>query len=528
MRFTIFFIGLLLIASTPILGQNNTSTASALPPSAKPDATTKGSKFLEMLEEEEVTKSLDAFNEHYTYTNPSSSRYDTLLYNTGKFRADEVPRYSQSQVQQQLYDLPTVIPMEYNIYVQRYVDVYALRRRDQVSRMMGLGRVYFPIFEEELDRMGMPMELKYLSVVESALDPHARSYVGATGLWQFMLSTGRMYGLKVDSYVDERKDPIKATKAAMRYLSEAHKEFGDWLLAIASYNCGPGNVRKAIARSGGKRTFWEIREWLPRETRGYVPAFIAATYVFEYSHMLNLYPVHVDFSFHQDTLHIKRMDVTLQELASTTNTDVHTLKNLNPELKLDRIPYSTRTYVLRVPPKTAQQYAMQQSSIKSKYGRKRDQYIAPIPTRHVGSNTARSTPKTSYDPPSGRKLTYYTVKSGDAVSTIAERYGVSSRQIASWNGLRRYKIRTGQRLKIYTTPAKAQAATTQRNTSSPKNPKVAGPQAPSRGQYHTVRSGDTLWGIAKLYEDVSVDQINRFNPGLQAKDIKIGQKVRIK
>ncbi|MFK7922313.1 MAG: LysM peptidoglycan-binding domain-containing protein [Bacteroidia bacterium] len=519
---------MLLLATTQLIGQNNTSSASSLPPSAQADATTKGSKFLEMLEEEEVTKSLDSFNEHYTYTNPSSSRYDTLLYNTGKFRSDEVPRYSQSQVQQQLYDLPTVIPMDYNIYVQRYIDVYALRRRDQVSRMMGLSRVYFPIFEEELDRMGMPMELKYLSVVESALDPHARSYVGATGLWQFMLSTGRMYGLKVDSYVDERKDPIKATKAAMRYLSEAHKEFGDWLLAIASYNCGPGNVRKAIARSGGKRTFWEIREWLPRETRGYVPAFIAATYVFEHSHMLNLYPIHVDFSFHQDTLHIKRMDITLQEVATTTNTDVHILKNLNPELKLDRIPYSTRTYVLRVPPKTAQQYAMQQVSIKSKYGRKRNQYIAPLPTRHVGSNTVRNTPKTSADPPSGRKLVYYTVKPGDAVSTIAERYGVSSRQVASWNGLRRYKIRAGQRLKIYTTPAKAQTATTQRTASSQKSPKVAGPQAPSRGQYYTVKSGDTLWGIAKLYDGLSIDQINRLNPGLQAKDIKIGQQIRIK
>ncbi|MEL6843991.1 MAG: transglycosylase SLT domain-containing protein, partial [Bacteroidota bacterium] len=448
MRLSIFLTGLLLLAITITYGQNNTSTASELPPSAKPDATTKGSKFLEMLEDDQIEESLDNFSENYTYTNPSSSRYDTLLYNTGKFRPDEIPRYSQSQVQKQLYDLPTVIPMDYNIYVQRYIDVYAIRRREQVSRMMGLGRVYFPIFEEELDRMGMPIELKYLSVVESALDPHARSYVGATGLWQFMLSTGRLYGLKVDSYVDERKDPIKATKAAMRYLSEAHKEFGDWLLAIASYNCGPGNVRKAIARSGGKKTFWEIREWLPRETRGYVPAFIAATYVFEYSHMLNIYPTYVDFSFHQDTLHLKRMDITLQEVADQTGTDVHLLKNLNPELKLDRVPYSARPYVLRVPPKTAQAYALKERSIKSKYGQKRDQYIAPIPTRYVGSNTVRNQPK-SYDPPAGRKLVYYTVRPGDAVSTIAERYGVSSRQIASWNGLRRYRIRAGQKLKMY-------------------------------------------------------------------------------
>ncbi len=528
MRLTTFLIGIVLFASFQAFGQNNTSTASALPPSAKPDATTKGSKFLEMLEEQVVTEPLDNFNENYTYTNPSSSRYDTLLYNTGKFRADEVPRYSQSQVQKQLYDLPTLIPMDYNIYVQRYIDVYALKRREQVSRMMGLSRVYFPIFEEELDRMGMPIELKYLSVVESALDPHARSYVGATGLWQFMLSTGRLYGLKVDSYVDERKDPIKATKAAMRYLSEAHKEFGDWLLAIASYNCGPGNVRKAIARSGGKKTFWEVREWLPRETRGYVPAFIAATYVFEYSHLLNIYPTYVDFSFHQDTLHISRMDITLQELATQTNTDVHVLKNLNPELKLDRIPYSPKTYVLRVPPRTAQKFALNQSAIKNKYGRKRDQYIAPIPTRYVGSNNTRSTTK-SYDPPAGRKLVYYTVKSGDAVSTIAERYGVSSRQIASWNGLRRYRIRAGQRLKIYTTPAKAKAAeSAARAQSSARSVRPAGPQAPKTGQYHTVKSGDTLWGIAKQYDGVSVDQINRLNPGLQAKDIKIGQQIRVK
>lgn len=526
MKALLALLSLFLLTLSPVLSQNNTSTASELP---KPDPTetTKGSRFTDLIEEKDpIASTMRSFEEHYTYNNPQTSRYDTLLYNTQKFQPNEVPRYSQSQIQQRLYDLPMVVPMDYNVYVQRYINVYSVQRREQVSRMMGLGQVYFPIFEEELDRAGMPMELKYLSVVESALDPHARSYVGATGLWQFMLSTGRIYGLKVDSYVDERKDPVKSTRAALRYLQNAYDEYGDWLLAIASYNCGPGNVRKAIARSGGKRTFWEVRDYLPRETRGYVPAFIAATYVFEHAHLHNIYPTYVDFSFHQDTLHLSKIDITLSEIAKLSNTDVNVLKNLNPELKLDRIPYSVKPYILRVPPATATFFANNQRSIVYQYGKRRDKHIEPVQTVTLSGSVRK--PNKTYTPPANRKLVYYTVRSGDAVSTIAERHGVSSRQIASWNNLRRYRIRAGQKLKIYVSTSKAKqlAQGTPRKTSPSRA--VGGPPAPSgTGSYHTVRSGDTLWGIANKYS-VQVDRLGKLNPGLNARNLKIGQRVRVR
>jgi hypothetical protein len=204
-------------------------------------------------EAERIKEGLDSLDADYDFDEPISSLYDTLLLNTHNFRSDEVPVYRDEVYQERLNQIPAVISMDYNNYVKRYIEMYTQDRRDLVSRMLGLSEVYFPVFEEALDREGMPIELKYLPVVESALNPHARSRVGATGLWQFMLGTARMYDLKVNSYVDERKNPYKATEAAIQYLKRSYEEYGDWLLAIASYNCGPGNVRKAIARSGGRR-----------------------------------------------------------------------------------------------------------------------------------------------------------------------------------------------------------------------------------------------------------------------------------
>ena len=484
---------------------------------------TKGSVFMEWEEEAQpINEQLDDFIKTYRFQRPTSSSYDTLLLNTHNFRSNDIPQYTAQTYKNRLYELPTIISMDYNIYVQRYIEVYTVRRREQVSRMLGLSRVYFPIFESYLDKHGMPMELKYLSVVESALNPHARSRVGATGLWQFMLYTGRQYGLTVNSFVDERKDPFKSTEAAIHYLKDAYAEFGDWLLAIASYNCGMGNVRKAIRRSGNKNSFWEIREFLPRETRGYVPAFIAATYVFENPSAHNLYPVYVDFDMSQDTLHLSRIDITLSEIASLTNTDVQVLKNLNPELKLDRIPYSTKPYVLRVPPVVAEKFAGQERQIYAQYGKKRNQYIPPVAyTRKV------SRPSSPPSGPKGSTLVYYTVRSGDVVGTIAEKYGVSSRQIAYWNNLRRYRIRAGQKLKIYTSKRYAKNAGARPVSSSSSSSPSTSSFNRSRAVYHKVKSGDTLWGIAKQY-GVNVDGIKTLNRGLNSSRLKIGQSIRVK
>lgn len=495
------------------------------------DTPTKGSSFLELSGEDPVAEQIDELKRDYSFSRTTTSTYDTLLLNTQGFRSAEVPTYTASTIRSRMYELPTIIPLDYNVFVQRYIDVYTVKKRDQTARMMGLSKVYFPMFEEQLDRAGLPLELKYLSVVESALNPHARSRVGATGLWQFMLGTAKMYNLEVNSYVDERCDPLKSTDAATRYLKNAYNEFGDWLLAIASYNCGSGNVRKAIARSGGKRNFWEIMEYLPRETRGYVPAFVAATYAFEYASEHNIYPIYVDFDLGQDTLHISRLDITLQEIAELTRTDFEVLKNLNPELKVDRIPYSSEPYILKVPTSTAVAFAANERQIASQYGKRRENF-APVNLTYVSSSTSGSVASRSSESyiPKGTSVVYYTVRSGDVVGAIAEKYNVTPAQIADWNDLRRYRIKAGQKLKIYTSKSVAQQAGARQITPSLAGP-VAAPKtsvANTKIVTHTVRSGETLWGIANQYDGVNVETILALNQGVNAKNLKAGQKIRVR
>ncbi len=524
------FLGLLAIVCSQVSAQN--SSIFRLESSQKSPASDKTEA-----EEVAIREQLDDFDKAYRFKQPTTTLYDSLLLNTHGFKPGEVPRYSPEVYRKRLYEIPAVIPMDYNEYVQRYIQVYGFQKRDQVSRMLGLSRVYFPIYEETFDRMGLPMELKYLSLVESALNPHARSRVGATGLWQFMLATGRLYGLDVNSFVDERKDPYKSTEAAAQYLKNAYDEFDDWLLAIASYNCGAGNVRKAIRRSGGKQNFWEIRQYLPRETAGYVPAFIAATYIFHYASAHNIYPTYVDFTMEVDTLHLHQLDITLEELAKETGADLDELRALNPELKLDRVPYTSHRYVLRVPAQVGDRFAAKQREIVAQYGQKRDQVhpsqqASPVllasnsgSSRGSNSRSAAPAPET-YSPKPGETLVYYTVRSGDVVGAIAEKYQVSPRQIAAWNDLRRYRISLGQKLKIYTTPEVArQAGARPRSTlaSQPSTASLAGPVL-----YHTVKRNETLWGIANKYDGVTVETILALNKGLRPSDLKTGQSIRIR
>ncbi len=477
-------------------------------------------------DEEPILNLLDTFLSDYNFDFPKNEREDTLTYRTGEIRDSRVPYFPPSVVEDRISKIPSVIPLEYNQYVQRYIEVYTVKKRDQVERMLGLRRTYFPIFEEELDRAGMPMELKYLSVVESALNPHAKSRVGATGLWQFMYYTARYYGLEMNTFVDERKDPFESTKAAARYLQLAYNSFGDWLLAIAAYNCGEGNVRKAIRRSGGQRNFWAIRNYLPRETRGYVPAFIAAMYTFHYAEEHNLYPVNVDLNFYQDTLHLSHMDITIEEIAKITRTDVDELMNLNPHLKLGRIPYSSTPFVLRVTQEVGMYFAQHEREIRRIYGKKRDS--APTYTASKKYDVERPKPvaqSVSYQKPPGSVLVYYTVRSGDVVGTIAEKYQVSARDLARWNGLRRYRIRVGQKLRIYAKKELAeQNARPARELASAKSI-----TAPQQAMYYKVKQGDTLWDIAQKYNSGNVDDLLDLNAGLTARSsLRIGQSIRVK
>lgn len=478
----------------------------------------QGYRGIEQHDIQPISDRLDELERDYRYEKTQTHTYDTLLMNVYNFRSDEVPVYADEVVQRRLMEIPAIIPMDYNRYVKNFIQLYTQNRRNQVSRMLGLTKVYFPLFERELDRAGLPLELKYLSVVESALNPHARSRVGATGLWQFMLRTAKEYGLTINSFVDERKDPYKSTIAAIQYLKDAYEEYDDWLLAIASYNCGMGNVRKAILRSGGKYNFWEIMPYLPRETRGYVPAFIAAAYTFSYAPEHNLYPIYVDFSYEQDTIQISRMDITLDEIAKFSNTGVQTLKNLNPELKIGRIPYSNKPYVLRVPRKVSDYFATYEADIRKKFGEKRQNtYLAA-----QKSSTSRPS-----SPPKG-KLVYHTVREGEVVGTIAERYHVSSRAVANWNNLYRYRIRVGQRLRIYTPPsykASSNSVARKSNNSSSKKQVVANN---GNAQYYTVKRGDTLWEIARKHQGLRVSDILNMNPGLSPSRINVGQKIRVR
>lgn len=450
------------------------------------------------------------------------------------YAEDYVPLIPEDSTRKWLYDLGSPIPLDYNEYVQQYINMYVLKRRGQVSRMLGLQEVFFPIFEAELDRQGLPSELKYLPIVESALNPHARSRVGATGLWQFMYETGKLYGLKVDSYIDERQDPYKSSEAAVRYLKNMYKSYGDWLLVIAAYNCGPGNVNKAIRRAGGATNFWAIRQYLPRETAGYVPAFIAANYVMQYAPEHNIRPTLIEFSYHQDTLHFCKEKLTLDQIAAFTNSDIHTLKDMNPELKSHHIPYTITPYPLRVPFETALVYAENQDSINKliaandsiravldssrvspiTHGKYANGY-APVGSNPVPSGTAG---------PNGTVQVWHTVRSGEVVGAIASRYHVSASDIARWNGLYKYRIKVGQKLKIYVPEKYAKTTSSTKPATTPAVVQSAPPQKPSVDgkRTYTVKEGDTLWDIAAKYDGVTVDRLISIN-NLNSSKLSVGQ-----
>ena len=261
---------------------------------------------------------------------------------------DYSPEYAKEVYVERLSRLPSIMEMSYNEVVQKFIDRYASKLRHSVSYMLGASNFYMPIFKEALEAYQLPLELKYLPIIESALNPNAVSRVGATGLWQFMLPTGKQYGLRVNSLVDERRDPVKASYAAARYLHDLYKVFGDWNLVIAAYNCGPTNISKAIRRSNGEKDYWQLYPYLPKETRGYVPAFIAANYIMTYYSQHNICPMITRLPAKTDTIMVSR-NVHLEQVAAVVGTDIDMLKSLNPMYRRDIIPGSTELSPLRLP-----------------------------------------------------------------------------------------------------------------------------------------------------------------------------------
>lgn len=354
--------------------------------------------------------------------------------------SNENPTFSKDEYITRLSHLPNIIDMPYNDVVRKFIDQYSSRLRRSVSIMLGASNFYFPIFEEALETYQLPIELKYLPIIESALNPGATSRVGAAGLWQFMIGTGKQYGLEVTSLIDERRDPIKSSYAAARYLRDLYNIFGDWTLAIASYNCGPQNVLKAIKRADGIRDYWSIYPYLPSETRGYVPAFIAANYIMNYYCEHNICPVNTRLPAGTDTIMVSR-DVRFEQIHDLCGISVEELKALNPQYRTMLIPGEARPMPLRMPSEAISAFIEAGDSVythrANELFKRRETEVA------VQSGTSK---KPSNQNNKGGK--YVTVRAGDTLGAIARRNHTSVSAIKRLNKLRGSNIRAGQRLRV--------------------------------------------------------------------------------
>jgi membrane-bound lytic murein transglycosylase D len=353
-------------------------------------------------------------------------------------------KFSDDEIIQRLSTIPTTIEMPYNGVVRSSIDLYVNRRRQLVENMLGMSLYYMPIFEEALDREGLPLELRNLPVIESALNPDAVSRAGATGLWQFMLQTARGLGMEINELVDERRDPLVSSAMAAKYLKQLYNIYGDWSLAIASYNCGPGNVNKALLRAGAskenKKDFWDIYYNLPSETRGYVPAFIGATYAMTYYADHGISPALAKKPILTDTIHVNQR-IYFGPIASTLDIPVEELRVLNPQYRKDIIPGDIKPYALRLPSQMIYTYLMNEDSIVAASSELRARTVVELPDPNAAS-AGDGTTVTYRD-----ETKYYTVRRGDTASSVAKKLGVSESSLKKWNKLRSGKLKKGAKLK---------------------------------------------------------------------------------
>lgn len=394
----------------------------------------------------------------------------------------------------QKLDAKTPFSIAYHPVLEKVIHSYLKRHKKSYESLMALSGYYFPMFEQQLDKHNIPLEIKYLSIVESTLNPRARSRMGATGLWQFMYATGKMHGLDVTSYVDERMDPIKSTEAAAEYLSTLYRVFEDWDLVLASYNSGPGNVSKAIRRSGGSTDYWQLRPFLPRETAGYVPAFLATLYIFEYAEEHGFQPPKpITTYFETDTIRTKRM-LSFEQISEVTGVEKELLQFLNPSYKLDVIPdVPDEAYTLRLPRSKAGLFV------------NNEEIIYEYAQAQLAENEEGTTP--------GETRITYRVQRGDYLGKIAERHGVGVSNIKEWNGLRSNDLRIGQRLVIYTNGGVS--STPVNSPESGKNPRL-----------YTVKQGDSLWSISRKFPGVTVQKLKSLN-NMNGTRLKPGMKIKL-
>ncbi len=432
---------------------------------------------------------------------------------------------SEEEYKNRLSRLPHIIEMPYNDIVKNYIDLYVNRRAYVTQYMLGLADFYFPMIERILDENQLPLELKYLAIVESALNPTALSRAGASGLWQFIVSTGKAYGLEINSLIDERRDPVKATYAACRYFKDMYDIYGDWNLVIASYNCGPGSINKAIRRAGGKRDYWAIYDYLPKETRGYVPLFIAANYAMNYHAEHGLSPVATNLPLATDTIMINDV-LHFDQVAELLTIDKEMIRALNPQYKRDIIPGHDRQMPLCLPSTNAYTFISLGDSV---YNHKAGELFANRIYVEPGEENAQDT---------NQERIVHKVQSGETMIAIAHKYGVTSADIRKWNGLRSSRIRAGSRLTIYADnggfkisddESSKVAENTPANDKSPtvNNTKPANSNQSASGDYtrYKVKSGDTYFSIASKHK-VGVKALMKFNNTKSSK-IRVGQTIKI-
>jgi membrane-bound lytic murein transglycosylase D len=412
--------------------------------------------------------------------------------------AEETPEL----VADRLACLQQTIPLPYNSNIHGFINFFTIRNREYTRLMLRRKDQFFPLFEKYLAQYGLPEELKYLSIIESGLNPRAVSRASAVGLWQFMPYTGRYFGLRSDWYFDDRMDPERSTEAACKYLLQLHNMFHNWELALAAYNSGPGTVRRAIRRSGYKKTFWEIYNYLPRETRSYVPQYVAIIYAMNYAEEHNMVETALEQTIPHDTLVVKKF-LHLDTFAKLTGTCTEEILLLNPSIRHNAIPETGKAYVLKVPKPAKEQLEKYRIAIldsASKTGRRQVELLAKTAT---GNTT-------------GRELIVYLVKSGDVLGSIAQRYHVRIDDLRGWNNLHGNIIRSGQRLNIWVLPS-------QKVTQQPTAAASAITSTVSNTKTYIVQPGDTLWDISRKFEGITIEKIkslnnlktNRLEPGMK-------------
>lgn len=423
-------------------------------------------------------------------------------------------------------DAKSLFKIEYNETLENVIKNFLKKRSKSFERLMALSEYYFPMFEESLAKYNVPLEMKYLAIVESALNPKARSRVGATGLWQFMYPTGKQYGLEVNSFVDERSDPLKSTDAAAKYLSELYDVFGNWELVLASYNYGPGNVSKAIRRSGGETNYWKIRKNLPKETQGYVPAFLATMYIYEYYKQHNIVPKRANIPYVKtDTIYIKEA-MTMKNIADLMDMSENEVRLLNPKYKTETIPsYDGIRHYIRLPLEKVAKFTSNERKIYAYLAYEKnyhpvkntpDDITAPLEEAIAEDRTIR---KAAVKPSA---VAYHTVKKGESLGKIAARYDLSVAELKQLNGLKGNTVQAGKKLTV-----KGKWAAGEDKKTAAAVSKKELPKSKSRSVTYTVKQGDTLASIAKKHGNVTVAELMKLNNIKNAKGLKPGMKLKV-